>query len=158
MRVLFFTLALTIGLSQTACSAQENSSNGGTENPPSSLTVTTRVESMKIRIKVGDKEATGALNDSPAAHDFASLLPLTLELEDYVKKEKIGYPARKLTTASGNNADGDIAYYARWGNLAIFYEDVPSSGGGLIILGRIDSNKELFNVPGSLKVTIEIVK
>ncbi|HKY27579.1 MAG TPA: cyclophilin-like fold protein [Pyrinomonadaceae bacterium] len=110
---------------------------------------------MQIRINVGDKEPTATLNDSPTARDFASLLPLTLTLEDFNKNEKIGYPPRRLTTegASGDSDAGDVAYYAPWGNLAIFYKDIPhGSGNGLSILGKIDSNKEIFNVPGSLKL------
>ena len=49
---------------------------------------------------------------------------------------------------------GDIAYYAPWGNLAIFYKDFGYSR-GLIRLGRIDSGIEVLAVPGALKVTIE---
>jgi hypothetical protein len=52
---------------------------------------------------------------------------------------------------------GDIAYYAPWGNLAIYYKDFGYSN-GLIILGKIDSGPEAFDVPGSVKATIELVK
>ena len=47
-----------------------------------------------------------------------------------------------------------IAYYAPWGNLAIFYKDFRDSR-GLIGLGRIDSGIEALSAPGSLEVTIE---
>jgi hypothetical protein len=36
---------------------------------------------------------------------------------------------------------GDIAYYAPWGNLAIFYKDFGYSR-GLVKLGRLDSSIE----------------
>jgi hypothetical protein len=49
---------------------------------------------------------------------------------------------------------GDVAYYAPWGNLAIFYKEFRYSK-GLIRLGRIDAGVEALNVPGPLKVTIE---
>ena len=52
---------------------------------------------------------------------------------------------------------GDIAFYAPWGNLAIFYRDGHHSP-GLIKLGTIDSNAEAFNVSGSLMATIEVSK
>ena len=39
----------------------------------------------------------------------------------------------------GNEAPGDLAYYAPWGNLAFFYESYRYSG-GLIRLGRIDGD------------------
>ncbi len=116
---------------------------------------------MKVRIKVGEKEVTATLNDSEAARDFASLLPLTLTLEDHAETEKISNLPKRLSTKgdpAGSNPDvGDIAYYAPWGNLAIYYKDFGYSS-GLVILGKMDGDMEAFNKPGSLKVTIELVK
>jgi hypothetical protein len=39
---------------------------------------------------------------------------------------------------------GDIAYYAPWGNLAIFHKDFGYSD-GLIILGKIDGDVDALN-------------
>jgi hypothetical protein len=50
---------------------------------------------------------------------------------------------------------GDIAYFAPWGNLALFYKDFTYSE-GLIVLGKLDGDSESFNVPGSVRVTIEL--
>jgi hypothetical protein len=100
------------------------------------------------------------LLDNATARDFLSLLPMTLTLEDYNSTEKIGYPPRKLSTAGApagiDPSVGDIAYYAPWGNLAIFYKNFEYSK-GLIGLGRVTSGIEALNVPGSVKVTIERV-
>jgi hypothetical protein len=113
---------------------------------------------MKIRLTFDGKAVEATLLDNATARDFLSLLPMTLTLEDYNSTEKIGYPARKLSTADApagvDPSVGDIAYYAPWGNLAIFYKDFGYSR-GLIGLGRIDSGIEALSVPGSLKVTIE---
>ena len=49
---------------------------------------------------------------------------------------------------------GDIAYFAPWGNLAIFYRDFRYSP-GLVRLGRIEGNVERFAGDGELKVRIE---
>ncbi len=115
---------------------------------------------MKIRLTLDGKRVEATLLDNATARDFLSLLPITLTLEDYNATEKIGYPPRKLSTASapaGVDASvGDIAYYAPWGNLAIFYKDFGYSR-GLIGLGRIESGIEALSVPGSLEVTIERV-
>ena len=115
---------------------------------------------MKIRLTFDGKVVEATLLDNATARDFLSLLPITLVLEDYNSTEKIGYPARKLSTAGApagvDPSVGDIAYYAPWGNLAIFYKDFGYSS-GLIGLGRIDSGIEALSVPGSLKVTIERV-
>ena len=50
---------------------------------------------------------------------------------------------------------GDIAYYAPWGNLAIFYRDFPYSP-GLIKLGVIDTGGEALGQRGPLRATIEL--
>ncbi|PHK04806.1 cyclophilin-like fold protein [Nostoc linckia] len=116
---------------------------------------------MKINIKVKDKVITATLIDSKTTQDFISLLPLTLTLEDYAKTEKISYLSRKLSTEDAppgsDPAVGDIAYYAPWGNLAMFYQD-SGYANGLIILGKIDGGIEAFKVPDSVKVTIELVR
>ncbi len=101
---------------------------------------------------------TATLNDGKTALDFMSLLPLTLTLQDYNGTEKISDLPKRLSTegapAGSDPSVGDIAYYAPWGNLAIFYRDFGYST-GLVLLGKIDGGMELLNVPGSVRVTIE---
>ncbi|HET7458862.1 MAG TPA: cyclophilin-like fold protein [Gemmatimonadaceae bacterium] len=53
---------------------------------------------MKIRFEIDDASLTATLDDTEAARDFASLLPLTLTLEDYASTEKIADLPRKLST------------------------------------------------------------
>lgn len=141
MRSILFVLALAMALYHTHCGAESRS--------------------MKIRLKVGDTVLTATLIDSATTRDFISLLPLTLTLEDYARTEKVSGLSKRLSTEgapSGSDPSvGDITYYAPWGNLAIFYRDFGYSS-GLIILGKIDSGIEALNVPGSLKVTIDLIK
>jgi hypothetical protein len=115
---------------------------------------------MRIRLTLDGQAVEATLLDNATARDLLSLLPMTLMLEDYASTEKIGYPPRKLSTAGApagvDPAVGDIAYYAPWGNLAIFYKDFGYSR-GLVRLGRIDSGIEALGGPGSLTVTIERV-
>ena len=103
---------------------------------------------------------TATLIDSKTTQDFVSLLPLTLSLEDYAGTEKISALPRRLSTEgvpSGSDPSvGDITYYAPWGNLALFYRDFGYSS-GLVILGKIDSGMEAFDVPGAVTVTIGLV-
>jgi hypothetical protein len=147
-------------LSYCACAAG-NGETGGASRAQVNHVSKERTNGMKVRIKIGGKEVTATLKDSETARDFASLLPLTLTLEDYAHTEKISDLPKRLSTdgaPSGSDPDvGDIAYYARWGNLAIYYKDFGYSN-GLIILGKIDSGPEAFDVPGSVKATIELVK
>jgi len=116
---------------------------------------------MKIRLTVNGKQLIGTLADSETARDFASLLPLTVTLEDYADTEKITYLPRKLSTKgapSGSDPSvGDIAYYAPWGNLALFYKDFQYSS-GLVILGKIDGGVEALTRSDNLKATIELVR
>ncbi|WP_225993016.1 cyclophilin-like fold protein [Actinomadura rudentiformis] len=99
---------------------------------------------MDIRVTLDGQPVNATLNGSPAARDLASLLPLTLDLEDFHGTERIGYPPRKLTTdgapAPAAAKAGDIAYFAPWGNLALFYKDGPSASADLLILGHIDAD------------------
>jgi len=156
----FFALAIAICFSQAACGA----CNAGFRNAPAKLpneVSNEQVENMKIRIKFEDKVLTATLIDSKSARDFVSQLPLTLTLEEYAATEKISDLPKRLSTEgapSGSDPSvGDIAFYAPWGNLAIFYRDAEYAN-GLIILGKIDGDAAAFNVPGSMKVTIESVK
>lgn len=116
---------------------------------------------MKIRIRMNGNEVTATLIDNATSRDFASLLPLTLKLEDYGETEKIGYLPRKLSTEGAppgsDPSVGDVSYYAPWGNLAIFRRDFRYSS-GLIKLGKVDTGMEALNVPGSVKVTIDLIR
>lgn len=152
---LLVALVLAAFLSYCACAArpQRDRRSTGTGKPVSKEPT----NAMKVRIKIGEKEVTATLKDGETARDFASLLPLTVTLEDYAHTEKISDLPRRLSrdgAPSGSDPDvGDIAYYAPWGNLAIYYKDFGYSS-GLIILGKIDRGVEAFNVPGSVKATI----
>jgi hypothetical protein len=152
-------IVLAACLSYCACTAGQ-SETGGASRAQTNQVSRERTD-MKVRIKIGEKEVTATLKDSETARDFISLLPLTLTLEDHARTEKISDLPRRLSTdgaPSGSDPDvGDIAYYAPWGNLAIYYKDFGYSD-GLIILGKIGGGVEAFNVPGSVKATIELVK
>lgn len=154
------TVPLTCALVGTAAllSMSATDAAGQTPVPGQSEQV---VSSMKIDIDVEGATITATLDDSAAARDFASLLPLTVTLEDYNSTEKISYLPRKLSIegapAGIDPSPGDLTYYAPWGNLAIFYKDFGYST-GLIKLGAIVSGAEALNVPGSLKATIRFAK
>lgn len=62
--------------------------------------------------------------DNPTVRDLLSLLPVTIRLEEYAGREKIGYFERKLTTDGSPGSDpenGDLIYFAPWGNLGFYY-------------------------------------
>jgi hypothetical protein len=115
---------------------------------------------MLMRITFGDTVVAATLDNNPTARDFHSLLPLAVTLEDYAGTEKIAYLSRKLSTSGAPEGvvpvAGDLAYYAPWGNLAIFYRDFRYSP-GLIRLGRISSSLEALRFNGSVQARMGIL-
>ncbi|PAN03072.1 hypothetical protein CJI59_01860 [Streptomyces sp. Alain-F2R5] len=97
---------------------------------------------MNIQVTLDGRPVDAVLNDSPAARDFAVLLPLTLDLKDFHGTERVADLPRELDTAGAPEpvaaTVGDIAYYAPWGNLARFYQDGPAPSPDLLVLGHLD--------------------
>jgi hypothetical protein len=115
---------------------------------------------MRIRIAFPDHDFTATLTDTPSARDFASMLPLDLTITDYSTNEKIAYLPRKLTEDGsgpfGDEAPGDLCYYAPWGNLAFFHAGYRYSR-GLIRLGRLDGGIEPLLLRGEFPLRVELL-
>ncbi|MFT3901788.1 MAG: cyclophilin-like fold protein [Niabella sp.] len=118
-----------------------------------------KMDSIKVKITIGQKTATAILYDNPTSKDFVALLPLTLEKEDYNRTEKINLLSQKLTSKNASSgfdpSVGDINYYEPWGNIALFYKDFGYSN-GLISLGKITSGLEAFEVSGTVTAKFEL--
>jgi hypothetical protein len=115
---------------------------------------------VKIRMTVGATViATATLDDAESARQFAARLPLTLTLKDHAATEKVADLPGALSTRGAppgyKPMAGDLAYYAPWGNLAIFHKDFEYSS-GLVRLGRLDTGLDILRRPGSLEVRLEI--
>lgn len=114
----------------------------------------------QINITLDDVVITARLDNSPTARDFIASLPMTVKLEDYTATEKVTYLANKLTTegapAGIDPKIGDIAYYAPWGNIAIYYKDFGYSP-ELIKLGEITSGMTHLKFSGAKQATIELI-
>jgi hypothetical protein len=100
--------------------------------------------------------------DNPTVRDFLSLLPVTLTLEEFNGREKIGYFSRKLATEGSPGSDpedGDLIYYVPWGNIGFYYN---TSGIGYsdqtIHIGTYDAPLEQLEQLASGPVTVEIVE
>lgn len=149
-------LALVGPLLAVALSACTSASAGEAGSDDSETT-----DTMELEITVDDEVLTATLDDNETARDFASMLPLTLTLEDYIGKEKVSDLPRELTTEGspdGYDPDvGDITYYAPWGNLAIFYRDFDYAS-GLVRLGEIEGDLDALTASDSVEVTLELVE
>ena len=116
---------------------------------------------MKINIKIGDKVLTASLADNATARDFVSLLPLNLSMNDLFGREKYGdlpKPLSEKGPRENRYEVGDIAYWSPDQQFAVYYhqdgESIPSPG--IIPIANIDAGAEAFNVPGSVKITIDL--
>lgn len=116
-------------------------------------------ETMEIRLIVDGEALPAILEDNPTSRDLASMLPLTIRMSDYNRTEKTGKLPRALSTEGAPDgfdpSVGDIALYAPWGTLVLYYRDFVWSR-GLIPLGRISSGVDrLAAQSGDFDVTFE---
>lgn len=159
-KVLFLTLALVMVFTLAACgdNSGNNIKGGDTMSNISEDSQESTIKDIRIKLAFNNDEVIVKMYDNPTSRDFLTLLPLTLEFEDYAGVEKISYLPRKLSTEdapSGSNPEiGDLTLYAPWGNLAIFYKDFGYAN-GLIKLGKIESGLEkLADMKGDFTVKI----
>lgn len=122
---------------------------------------TSEVITSRIKLTINNNEEIYVrLDNNQTAQDFASMLPLTLEAEDYNSTEKIATLPRELTTEGSPSGytpkTGDFAYYAPWGNLSIFYNDFRYSE-SLIKLGEFENGEidKIKNLNDNFTIKIE---
>jgi hypothetical protein len=122
-------LCFALMLAQPAMSAGSSPGGATPMNPQN-------IKPIRIRITHGTSVMTASLDGSPTA-------------------------ARKLTTtgapAGAAPVVADIAYYAPWNNLVIYYRDAPYAK-GVIRLGRVDGGMSAWAKEGSMKVRIERIE
>ena len=119
------------------------------------------VSETKIKISWADKEVIIALEDNGTTKDFLSKLPMTTKLEDYNNTEKISRLSEEIykdNSARGCEPEaGDVALYAPWGNLSIFYKEWSYSN-DLIPMGHIESGLDsLMTIENEVEVTIDLL-
>ena len=94
-------------------------------------------------------------NNSTAARDLYTQLPLSVLVENYSNNEKIFYPPKKLNigdTPQANAQEGTLAYYAPWGDVVIFYGNFGSAA-GLYELGHVVSgNEHIEGMSGTIQI------
>lgn len=116
---------------------------------------------MKIHITIGGKLIEASVLDNDAAREFISMLPLQLVMKDLFEREKYCTLPKALAAKEPRTYKydvGDIAYWSPSRDLAIYYkqdgEKIPSPG--IIPLAKIDAYADAFNLPGDVKVIIEL--
>jgi hypothetical protein len=122
-----------------------------------------QVIGTSVRFGVGSSSVDVTIDrDNPAVRDFLSMLPLTLKLEEFAGREKIGYLPRKLETdrAPGSDPeDGDLIYYVPWGNVGFYYN---AAGIGYsdktIHLGTYKASRDQLKQLEGRSVTVDVVR
>jgi len=118
---------------------------------------------MKIRMKIAGKVVNATVADNETARDFVSLLPLNLSMNDLFGREKFANLPKALSEEGPRKNRyevRDIAYWSPNHQVAIYYrqDGEPIPPPGIIPIGKIDAGAEVFDVPGTVNVTIELAK
>lgn len=117
---------------------------------------------MKIRLTTKDIVLTATLIDNETTRDFVSLLPLTLTMNDLFRREKFARLPRAISERGRRTHTyevGELIYWSPGPDVAIYYRQdgaaIPNPG--IIVIGMIDSGVEKLDVPGAVKVNIELI-
>ncbi|MDL2219345.1 hypothetical protein LJC04_03275 [Ruminococcaceae bacterium OttesenSCG-928-O06] len=165
-----FTTALLFALALAACgrpNAAANVSSSGVRLPASDTSrprhdhteaaehVNSTEEMPVVVIAVEGRKFYAILQDNPAAHGFAGLLPLTVEMQDLNGNEKYHYLAGRLPTESEPVEmirAGDLMLYGS-DCLVLFYEDFATPY-SYTRLGQVEDAAGLADALGLGSVTI----
>ena len=110
----------------------------------------------EIKIAIGDKTFSAALENTPAAAEFVKRLPLSLRMNELNGNEKyIGLPEKLPADPScpGKIRSGELMLYGR-STLVLFYESFPTSY-SYTRIGRITDAKGLKEAVGDREVTVK---
>ena len=144
---------VTIALKEEAAENTEVASSAADESEG--------VESMQIKITVGDTEFFATLEDNATTRAWMEEMPMTLSMSDLYDREmcyRYGngtFPTDSLR--SDGYEVGDLAYWPPMGSLVILYEQNGEQFERQH-LGHIDSGVEVLANTGDVDVTFEIVE
>ena len=120
-----------------------------------STEVVVRINEQLMQVSDGEHTAVFRLNDTSAAKSLFSLLPMTVDVEDYSSNEKIFYPAEALDTSDvveGSGGAGGLAYFSPWGNVVMYYGEFGEYP-GLYILGEaVEGADQIEQLNGTITV------
>jgi hypothetical protein len=146
------------------CSTESPTAGSNATAPSPSTVVSPRSASsgsVRIVLRFGDEFATATLSDTPAAREFAAMLPLQLKLRDPMGQAKSGPLPRPIDAAGGepvfDPTVGEVYYSANSNTFAIFYEDLDQSipEPGLVRLGTVDAGTDRIAEAGR-RFTVQI--
>jgi hypothetical protein len=117
-----------------------------------------REPELKINLFIGGTKLSAILADNATARDFASLLPLSLSLDDSYTTRQIGELPRRLSMLGAPGgftpARGDIGYFAPLRQIAIYYGNFGHSE-GWVRIAILEGDVARFVGPSRVSVRIE---
>ena len=152
--MVFFGLACSLAACGTGSGQNAESVDNGNSSYES-------VEGMQIKRAADTAEVIITLNDSKAAADLVSMLPLELTLIERNEFAKGMTLPRSLDTQEETTRSyeiGDFGYWAAGPDLAIFYDDIyEQTIVPVIPMGKAETGAEdMRNTSGT--VTLELVE
>jgi hypothetical protein len=96
------------------------------------------------------------LEDNAAARALAAMLPLTIEMDDYLRQEKTGDlpSALPATPRQREFSAGTLGLWST-GDFVIYYRDGRVPPPGIAILGQVNGDVSMFDRPEKVTVRIE---
>jgi hypothetical protein len=124
-----------------------------------------RERQLKITLD-RNRVITAILVNSPLVDEFITKLPLTLNMTDYLKREKHGglsfsLSQQNLTNVQKEYAIGDVIYYPPGPTFAMYYaHDGRVISAGMEVLARLDAEgiRTLATFPANVQVTVELAR
>ena len=112
-----------------------------------------------IKISSDWGTVTAELADNAAARALAEMLPLTIEMDDHLRQEKTGDLPAALPTAS-RQREFTTGMLGLWSSsdFVIYYRDGRVPAPGIVVLGQVQGDVSIFDRPGQVSVTIDIIK
>lgn len=142
-------VSVLVGCSLASSAADLDTSMPPTATPSLPVTPTpSSTSSVRVVLRFGDETAAATLADTPAAREFAAMLPLELDLRDPMGQAKSGQMPWPLDVGGVepvfDPAVGQIYYSAPSATFAILYADLGQSipDPGLVRLGAVDDGMD----------------
>ena len=155
-----FLIALTVAFcwSSTRVIAAERIEHSETER-----TSQARFNETKLNVIMGNRTVSATLANNQTARDFASLLPLTVTMQDLLHREKFAGLPRELQDSGPRSRRyevGQIIYWSPGPDIAIYYRQDGSSipAPGTILIGNLDGEIPALDEPGDVVVRIEVAR
>lgn len=121
----------------------------------------TETNNTTIILTVNNQETTAHMINNPTSDEFLKLLPLDLELNDLLQREKYAQLPQTISDQTEKTKTyevGYIAYYPPTNSIAIYYDNGHEEiKEGIIPIAIIDNNIDIFK-ENHEKVRIELIE